>query len=109
MRGEHRSPSANLLFPSWRQPGRHRAATEVSQRYEIRVRGRLSPVFAAALGDPAATAVPAQTIVRRSVESPADLHEILRRCQSLGLELVEVPRLPESDRATPAGHRRANA
>jgi hypothetical protein len=81
----------------------------MSRQYEIRVRGHLSPTFAAALGDPEATAVPAQTIVRRSVESPADLHEILRRCQSLGLELVEVRRLPESVRATPAGLRRANA
>jgi hypothetical protein len=98
-----RGVNADHLTPTYR-PG-----TEMSQRYEIRVRGHLSPTFAAALGDPEATAAPAQTIVRRSVESPADLHEILRRCQSLGLELVEVRRLPASDRATPAGHRRADA
>jgi hypothetical protein len=80
----------------------------MSQRYEIRVRGHLSPGFAAALGDPGATAAPAQTIVRRSVESSSDLHEIFRRCQELGLEIVEVHRLPPSARATPAGPRRAS-
>ena len=77
--------------------------TEMSQRYEIRVRGHLSPAFAAALGDPNAIAAPAQTILRRSVESSADLHETLRRCQELGLEIVEVHRLP-----TPAAPRRAS-
>lgn len=81
----------------------------MSQHYEIRVRGHLSPTFAAALGDPGATAAPAQTIVRRSVECPADLHQILRRCQELGLEIVEVHRLPASAGATPAGRRRASA
>ena len=58
------------------------------------MRGHLSPAFAAALGDPGAKAAPAQTILRRNVESSADLHEILRRCQELGLEIVEVHRLP---------------
>jgi hypothetical protein len=80
----------------------------MSQRYEIRVRGHLSPAFAAALGDPGAIAAPAQTIVRRSVECSADLHEILRRCQELGLEIVEVHRLPASAGATLADRRRAS-
>ena len=82
--------------------GGHRS-TELSQRYEIRVRGHLSPAFAAALGDPGAKAAPAQTIVRRDVESSADLHEILRRCQELGLEIVEVHRLPATTGTSPAG------
>lgn len=81
----------------------------MSQRYEIRVRGHLSPAFAEALGDPDATAAPAQTIVRRSVESSADLHEVLRRCQALGLEIVEVHRLPSSARPKRTDHRRASA
>ncbi len=66
----------------------------MSQRYEIRVRGHLSPAFAAALGDPDAVAAPAQTILRRNIESSSDLHELFRLCQALGLELVEVHRLP---------------
>jgi len=74
----------------------------MSQSYEIRVRGHLSPAFAAALGDPGATAAPAQTILQRSVESSSDLHEILRRCQELGLEIVEVHRLPASADPMPA-------
>jgi hypothetical protein len=67
----------------------------VGHRYEIRVSGRLSAAFATALGDPAATAAPAQTILQRDVESTAELHELLRRCQALGLELLEVHRLPD--------------
>ena len=82
----------------------NRSAPELRLSYEIRVRGHLSPAFAAALGDPGAKAAPAQTILRRNVESSADLHEILRRCQELGLEIVEVHRLP-----TPAGPRPASA
>ena len=81
----------------------------MSQRYEIRVRGHLSPAFVAALGDPAATAAPAQTILRHDVESPADLHDILRRCQELGLEIVEVHPLPGSARPSRTDHRRASA
>src|SRR4029079_2124227 len=57
----------------------NRSAPELRLSYEIRVRGHLSPAFAAALGDPGAQAAPAQTILRRNVESSADLHEILRR------------------------------
>ena len=81
----------------------------MSQQYEIRVRGHLSPTFAAALGDPDAAAAPPQTILQRSVDSAADLHELLRRCQELGLEIVEVRRLPASVRLRRIGPRRASA
>jgi hypothetical protein len=70
----------------------------VAARYEIRVLGHLSPSFAAALGDPVAAPVPPQTSLCREVASPAELHELLRKLQELGLELVEVRQLPTPPR-----------
>jgi hypothetical protein len=37
-----------------------------------------------------------ETILHGPVRDQAELHGLLRRLQSLGLELVEVRRLPES-------------
>ena len=62
--------------------------------YEIRVLGHLSPSFAAVLGDPDAAPMAPQTLLRREVSAPAELHETLRQLQELGLELVEVRKLP---------------
>jgi len=80
-------------------------------RYEIRVLGHLSPSFAAALGAPVAVPVPPQTSLCREVRSAAELHELLRQLQELGLELVEVRQLPPPPRRSPtrAGSRRARA
>ena len=78
-------------------------------RYEIRVLGHLSPSFAAALGDAVAEPLPPQTSLCREVRSQAELHELLRQLQELGLELVEVRQLPAPPRPRPkrAGSRRA--
>ena len=67
--------------------------------YEIRILGHLSPSFAAVLGDPDAAPMPPQTVLRREVSAPAELHETLRQLQELGLELVEVRKLPPAQRA----------
>ena len=70
--------------------------------YEIRILGHLSPSFAAVLGDPDAAPMPPQTVLRREVSAPAELHETLRQLQELGLELV-----PPAQRAqTPVAVRR---
>ena len=79
----------------------------MSEWYEIRVLGYLSPSFAAAIGDPDAAPIAPQTVLRREVSVPAELHETLRRLQELGLELVEVRKLPPAQRAwTPVVLRR---
>jgi hypothetical protein len=62
--------------------------------YEIRVKGRLSDSLLAAFEDLTATVEPGETVLRGRVRDQAALYGLLDRVQSLGLELVEVRRLP---------------
>jgi hypothetical protein len=64
-------------------------------KYEFRIRGRLSdPVLARF--DPLESEVePVETILHGPVRDQAELHGIIERFQSLGLELVEIRRLPD--------------
>jgi hypothetical protein len=68
-------------------------------RYEIRVRGRVSEATLQALEGMDADLAPAETVFHGPVTDQAGLHGLLDRIQSLGLELIEVRRLP-ADRAT---------
>jgi hypothetical protein len=64
-------------------------------RYEFRIRGRLS---AAALGrfDMLESDVErVETVLHGPVRDQAELHGIIERVQALGLELIEVRRLPD--------------
>ena len=45
---------------------------------------------------------PVETILHGPVRDQAELHGLLHRLQSLGLELVEVRRLPESSQGITA-------
>ena len=62
--------------------------------YEIRVRGRVSGAALERLegmqGRPGAV----QTVLHGQVRDQAELHGLLARIRALGLELVEVRRLP---------------
>jgi hypothetical protein len=62
--------------------------------YEIRVRGRLSDRVTETFEDFSATLKPAETVMRGPVRDQAELHGLLDRIQSLGLELIELRRLP---------------
>jgi hypothetical protein len=64
--------------------------------YEIRVRGRVDDHLADALGL-VAEVEPIETILRGPVLGQDELHGILGRLQDLGLELVEIRRLPEPE------------
>jgi len=64
--------------------------------YEIRVKGRLSDSLSYAFGDFTAAVKPAETVMRGEVRDQSELHGVLERIQSLGLELIEVRRV-ESD------------
>jgi hypothetical protein len=64
--------------------------------YEIRIRGRLSDSLLAAFEGLDATVEPVETVLRGPVQDQAALYGLLNRIQSLGLELVEVRRLPET-------------
>ena len=69
--------------------------------YEIRVRGRVSSAALERLeglqGGPGAV----ETVLHGPVRDQAELHGLLDRIKALGLELVEVRRLPLT-RARPA-------
>jgi hypothetical protein len=63
--------------------------------YEIRIKGRLSDSLLAAFEGLTATVEPGETLLHGPVQDQAALYGLLDRIQSLGLELVEVRRLPE--------------
>ena len=64
-------------------------------KYEFRIRGRLSQPDLDRLDmlEPGRERV--ETVLHGPVRDQAELHGILDRVQSLGLELVEVRRLPD--------------
>jgi hypothetical protein len=64
--------------------------------YEIRIKGRLSDSLLAAFEGLTATVEPVETVLHGPVEDQSSLHGLLDRIQSLGLELVEIRRLPIS-------------
>jgi hypothetical protein len=64
--------------------------------YEIRIRGRLSDSLLAAFEGLTPSVEPAETVLHGPVRDQAALHSLLDRIQSLGLELVEVRRLPNA-------------
>jgi hypothetical protein len=70
--------------------------------YEIRIKGRLSESVLAAFEGLSATVEPVETVLHGPVEDQSSLHGLLDRIQSLGLELVEIRRLPASSDELPA-------
>jgi hypothetical protein len=66
-----------------------------SAEYEIRIRGRLSDSYCGALEDFTAAVSPTETVMRGQLRDQAELHGVLERLRSLGLELIEVRRLDD--------------
>lgn len=64
-------------------------------RYEIRVEGHLSETLARAFPELEHVLMSGQTILFGSVVDDAHLYGLVVRCQSLGLRLLEMRRLPE--------------
>jgi hypothetical protein len=64
--------------------------------YEIRVRGRVGDHLADALGL-AVEVEPVETVLRGPVDDQDGLRDLLDQLQDLGVELVEVRRLPRPD------------
>jgi hypothetical protein len=79
--------------PSWRDHGER---DRMPLNYEIRVRGRVDEHLAEALGL-VAEVEPIETVLRGPVLGQDDLHGILGRLQDLGLELLEMRRLPSTE------------
>jgi hypothetical protein len=70
----------------------------VAADYEIRVKGALSETAQAAFEDFTAAVHPAETVMRGRIRDQAELHGMLERLQSLGLELIEVRRVSDRSR-----------
>jgi hypothetical protein len=64
-------------------------------RYEFRIRGRLSEPLLARFDTLESELEPVETVLHGPVRDQAELHGIIERVQSLGLELIEVRRLPD--------------
>jgi hypothetical protein len=64
--------------------------------YEIRIKGRLSDSVLAAFEGLTASVEPVETVLHGPVRDQSALHGLMDRIQSLGLELVEIRRLPAS-------------
>lgn len=64
--------------------------------YEIWIKGRLSDSMLAAFEGLTATVEPAETVLHGPVRDQAALYDLLDRIQSLGLELIEIRRLPQA-------------
>jgi hypothetical protein len=62
--------------------------------YEIRVRGRVSRALLDSFEGMSSELEPVETILHGPVRDQAELHGLIDRIHALGLELVEVRRLP---------------
>jgi hypothetical protein len=65
--------------------------------YEIRIKGRVGESMLQAFEGLAVTTEPVETVLYGPIADQDALHELLARLQSLGLELVQVRRLPGED------------
>jgi hypothetical protein len=63
--------------------------------YEIRVKGMIGDPLLESLGNLHASIKPAETVLRGMITDQAELHGVLDRIQSLGLELIEIRQVHE--------------
>ena len=62
--------------------------------YEIRIRGRVTEPLLSSFEGMTSTFEPVETVLHGPVRDQAELHGLIDRIQALGLELVEIRRLP---------------
>jgi hypothetical protein len=62
--------------------------------YEIRVKGRVSRALLDSFDNMDSELEPVETVLHGPVRDQAELHGLIDRIHALGLELVEVRRLP---------------
>jgi len=66
-----------------------------STRYELRIKGRLSPDIREDFDDFELTEAPVETVMLGDVLDEAHLHGVLARLQALGLQVLSLRSLPE--------------
>ena len=69
------------------------------EQYELRIRGRVTPALLARFEGLQSDVEPVETVLHGPLRDQAELHGVISLVQALGLELVEVRRLPGRDRA----------
>ncbi len=62
----------------------------MARRYEVRVRGRLSPRVRDAFPGMEVVEAPAETVIGSTVGDTAQLHDVLSLIDSLGLHVVSI-------------------
>jgi hypothetical protein len=62
--------------------------------YEIRIRGRVTAALLESFEGMESEVEPVETVLHGPVRDQAELHGLIDRVQALGLELIEVRRLP---------------
>jgi hypothetical protein len=62
--------------------------------YEIRIKGRVSKALLESFEGMNSDLEPVETVLHGPVRDQAELHSLIDRIQALGLELIEVRRLP---------------
>lgn len=72
----------------------NQASEGLVENYEIRVKGRVTETLLAELEGLNAAVEPVGTVLHGPVEDQAALRGLIDRIQALGLELIEVRRLP---------------
>ena len=72
-----------------------------SLEYEIRVSGAIPEAVLVELEGVKARLEPVQTVLRGPVRDQAELHGIINRLQRLGLDLIEVRRIPRDSADRP--------
>ena len=73
----------------------------MGERYEIRIRGVLSPEVASGFEDLEATLRPSETVLYGSLRDQAALYSVLDRLETLGVDLIEVRRVVTSPQEDP--------
>ena len=66
-----------------------------STRYELRIKGRLSPDVREDFGDFELIEAPVETVMLGDVVDEAHLHGVLARLQAFGLQVMSMRSLPE--------------
>jgi hypothetical protein len=64
------------------------------EQYEIRVRGRMTPAVLARFEGLRSEVEPVETVLHGPLPDQAALHGMIELVRALGLELVEVRRMP---------------
>lgn len=76
------------------------------ERYEIRVKGKLSSSLQTAFEGMSARIEPVETVLSGTLDDQAALYGVLEHVHALGLELIEVRRVALADDIAPVDGRR---